>query len=228
MAAVTGCVCFDFDGTLVDSVDAALNAFAVVGPAFGCQPLSRAQFRQLRGLHLRDVLRTLRVPFYRVPQLARRMRTAMRAELMETPPVPGISNLLKGLSGSGQRLGVLSSNAGSSVEDYLARHDLAYFDFVIGGTGLFSKASALRGLIRREGIQPSDLLYVGDELRDVEAAQRVGARCAAVGWGYTALDSLAAARPDYLAGHPDELLAQLALTEGLFPHALAESTMNKI
>ncbi len=203
------CLCFDFDGTLVNSVEAAFNAFQRIGPAFGCSRLTREEMQRLRGLHVREVIRVFGVPLYRVPQLAARMRRAMRADLMETPPVEGIAELLEALSGRGYRLGVLSSNAGSSVRQYLERYGLQGFDFVVAGTGLFDKASALRKLLRREGLQPRELLYVGDELRDLEAAHAAGACFAAVGWGYTSLERLAAATPDYVLEHPTDLLDRL-------------------
>ena len=201
------CVCFDFDGTLVDSLDAAFNAYQVVGPAFGCVPLTREDLKGLRGLHLREVIQALGLPFYRVPRMAQRMRQAMRAELMETPPVAGIAEVLDAFARPGRRLGVLSSNAESSVRDYCARHGLERFDFVVGGASLFGKSGALRRILRRQSLQAGALLYVGDELRDLEAARAVGAAFAAVGWGYTALERLAAAGPDHLAATPAELLA---------------------
>ena len=200
------CVVFDFDGTLVNSVEAAFHAFQQVGPQFGCAPLTRARLDELRGRHVREVIRALGVPFHRVPRLASRMRVAMREELLETSPIAGIAEVLDELSRRGYRLGVLSSNAKSSVSAYCERHGLDGFDFIVAGAGLFGKATALRVLLRRQGIQASDLLYVGDELRDLEAARAAGVRFAAVGWGYTSLDRLAAAGPDYRLERPGDLL----------------------
>ncbi len=201
-----GCFCFDFDGTLVNSVDAVFHAFQQVGPEFGCAPLTRERLGQLRGLHVREVIRALGVPFRRVPRLASRMRSAMREELLETSPIEGIAEVLGELSRRGGRLGVLSSNAESSVREYCERHGLRGFDFIVGGTGLFGKSTALRVLLRRQGIPPNNLVYVGDELRDLDAARAARVKFAAVGWGYTPLDRLAVAKPDYLIEHPGDLL----------------------
>ena len=202
-------ICFDFDGTLVNSMEVAFDAFVQVGPEFGCKPFTRSQLLELRGLHVREVIRAVGVPLYRVPQLARRMRRIMRDELMVTPPVEGIAEVLETLARRGYRLAILSSNAEGSVREYIARHALNGFELVIGDAGLFSKSKALRGLLRRERIPPSHLLYVGDEIRDIEAARRAGVRSAAVGWGYNALERLRAAGPDYLIEAPGDLLASL-------------------
>jgi phosphoglycolate phosphatase len=200
-------ILFDFDGTLVDSLDAAFSAFGQVGPEFGCAPLSRERLERLRGMHALEVVHALGVPMYRLPQLASRMRRAMRDDLMETAPVLGIGEVLETLLQRGHRLGVLSSNARGSVREYVRRHRLPGLDAVVGGTGLFGKASALRRQARRRGVGLERLVYVGDELRDLEAARDAGVRFAAVAWGYTPLESLAAGGPDFQCRHPRDLLS---------------------
>jgi phosphoglycolate phosphatase len=217
------CLCFDFDGTLVNSMDAAFNALQLVGPAFGCAPLTRERLLTLRGQHLREVIQTLGIPFYRVPRMVSRLRKTMCAELMETPPIAGIAEALADCADHGYRLGILTSNARASVQDYCNRYGLDRFDFIVGGIGLFGKASSLRAVLRREGLGPQDLLYIGDELRDLDAARSAGVGFAAVGWGYTALESLAAAGPDHLFAHPAELVRALPERVGV-----SEDDLNKI
>jgi hypothetical protein len=78
---------------------------------------------------------------------------------------------------------------------------------VVGGTGLFGKAGALRRQARGRAFDPGRLVYVGDELRDLEAARDARVRFAAVAWGYTPLERLAAAGPDFQCRHPRDLLS---------------------
>lgn len=200
-------ILFDFDGTLVDSLDAAFTAFRQVGPEFGCAPLSRERMERLRGMHALEVVHALGVPMYRLPHLATRMRRAMRADLMETVPIEGIGEVLETLLQRGHRLGILSSNARASVHEYVRRHRLPGLDRVVGGTGLFGKAGALRRQARIRGIDPGRLVYVGDELRDLDAAREARVRFAAVAWGYTPLERLAAAGPDFQCRDPRDLLS---------------------
>jgi phosphoglycolate phosphatase len=199
-------ILFDFDGTLVNSLDAAFSAFQRVGPEFGCGPLDREGLERLRGLHALEIVRALGVPLYRMPQLATRMRRAMRGDLMETSPVDGIGDVLEVLLQRGHQLGVVSSNAHSNVRDYVRRHRLPGLDVIVGGTGLFGKARALREQVRQRRVESRHLLYVGDELRDLDAAREASVRFAAVGWGYTPLDRLALGTPDYQCHHPRDLL----------------------
>jgi phosphoglycolate phosphatase-like HAD superfamily hydrolase len=101
-------ILFDFDGTLVNSLDAAFSAFQRVGPDFGCRSIGREDLERLRGLHALEVVRDLGVAMYRLPHLATRMRREMKADLMETAPIDGIGEILEVLSRRGHRLGVLS------------------------------------------------------------------------------------------------------------------------
>jgi HAD-hyrolase-like len=55
-----------------------------------------------------------------------------------------------------------------------------------------------------------DILFVGDETRDIEACQKVGIRIAAVTWGYNSRRSLVAMKPDFVFDDPQELVSLLA------------------
>ncbi|MEY4243328.1 MAG: hypothetical protein RLZZ245_913, partial [Verrucomicrobiota bacterium] len=56
---------------------------------------------------------------------------------------------------------------------------------------------------------PEQMLYIGDELRDVKAAQKAGIPIAAVTWGFNSRESLAASEPDYLFDQPTDFLRLL-------------------
>ena len=51
-------------------------------------------------------------------------------------------------------------------------------------------------MVTRSGVRPSEVICVGDEIRDAEAARAVGAAFGAVAWGYTDLEALRAHRPE--------------------------------
>ena len=61
--------------------------------------------------------------------------------------------------------------------------------------------SMLLDTCRQLGIEPADLLYVGDSPSDVAAARAARCRVVAVTYGYGNYDVLAAARPDGLLGN---------------------------
>ena len=57
-----------------------------------------------------------------------------------------------------------------------------------------------------EGAGSSDVLYVGDETRDIEAAREAGLAMTAVTWGYNSEQALSALGPQHIVRSPGELL----------------------
>ena len=64
----------------------------------------------------------------------------------------------------------------------------------------------LQKIMKKHSLAPEELLYVGDELRDLRAARRANVAAVAVTWGLNSRTSLAQANPAYLLDHPGELL----------------------
>ena len=79
---------------------------------------------------------------------------------------------------AGVPLAVASSNGHRLIVNFFARHlPDSQFAPILGDLPMFGKQRALRRLGRHR-----TLIYVGDEVRDVQAAQRSGVACIAVTW----------------------------------------------
>jgi phosphoglycolate phosphatase len=61
-----------------------------------------------------------------------------------------------------------------------------------------SKEIKINATARKYSIPKSDILYVGDESRDIAACKRAGVKCAAVTWGYNYPEALLKENPDYM------------------------------
>ena len=79
-----------------------------------------------------------------------------------------------------------------------------------GGLPLFGKERVLRQIIRKNQLNPAQVIYVGDETRDVEAARKTAIRVIAVGWGFNTSQALARHQPDFLIQRPGELVEVVA------------------
>ena len=80
------------------------------------------------------------------------------------------------------------------------------FDFIYSGTILFGKSKAINKFLKQENIKPEAVIYVGDEIRDIEAARRSEIKVIAVSWGFNSEQVLAELHPDYLIQNPAELI----------------------
>ena len=76
--------------------------------------------------------------------------------------------------------GILSSNREETIRTCLRANGVEnLFAFVIGYPKLFGKAKALRRILKSRDLERAELLYVGDETRDIEAAHKAKVRVAA-------------------------------------------------
>lgn len=197
-------VIFDFDGTLADSFLVALNAFCEVTRR---EPMPREDISRLRGMGVRQLLHELRIPPWKVPFLAWRVRGVMQTQVKRIDLVPGLADVVRKLSKKHQ-LFVLSSNSTESIRYVLQRFGIAdCFAGIYGGAQPLRKHRALRKLLRDKHLPASNVWYVGDTTGDIEAAHYVGVNSVAVSWGYNNIAALERHHPEVLVFTPEELVA---------------------
>jgi phosphoglycolate phosphatase-like HAD superfamily hydrolase len=113
--------------------------------------------------------------------------------------------VLTELDARGIKLGILTSNSKKNVNKFLINQKLDMFIFV-DNSGLFGKESKLKKTMKRYGLNSEDILYVGDEIRDIFSTKHVGVDIAAVDWGYNDSESLKKNNPKYLISDPEKLI----------------------
>lgn len=204
-------VVFDFDGTLADSLAQSVAIFRRIGPALGLNPIADDQVPALRALPTKQLLKRLGVRFWRLPRVVRAYQSAAAEHAHELKLHAGVADMLAGLHAAGHRLGVLSSNREDVIRACLRANGVEHrFAFVVGYPKLFGKAKALRRILKAEDVGPDQLLYVGDEVRDIEAANKVRVPVVAAAWGFHARQLLADAGPTAIAATPADVLALTA------------------
>ena len=201
-------VVFDFDGTLVDSKNAAIETYNAIAEKNRYGKLTADNLEALRKMSVLERCHQLGVPPYKLPWLVMQVGRDYRKAVGSIEFNPGIPELLTELRGRGLKLIVLSTNREDNIRAFLRRHSAeAWVDGFYCGSGLFGKARLLRDLMKRTGLQREQLVYVGDEHRDVEACKEVGVKVIAVRWGFDAEARLVEAAPDCIADSPADVAA---------------------
>lgn len=197
-------VLFDFDGTLADSFPWFLSVINRVAQRYRFRQIAPDEIERLRGLGSREIVRHLGIAWWKMPFVARHLRGLAHHESSGIRLFEGVPDMLSELSASGVRLGIVTSNSLRKVESVLgpAATLIHYFGCDVG---LFAKPRALRRALNQTGMEAAHTLYVGDEIRDAEAAQAVGIAFAAVGWGYTKPEALSAQHPRHLLQRVDQI-----------------------
>jgi phosphoglycolate phosphatase len=203
-------VIFDFDGTLADTLGALMRISNRLAPEFGYPQISDAQFANLKYLSSWEIIRFSKVALWKLPFLLKRVKEEFPGEVRNVKLFPGVVELLNTLKLQGYRLGIVSSNAEANIRSLLKQHQIEHlFDFV-NTASTFGKGKAIGRLIKQYHCSKSDVIYIGDEIRDIQAARSIAIRIVAVGWGFNAPTALMDKQPDLLITKPLALINALA------------------
>jgi len=197
---------FDFDGTIADTRGIAHGILNEMSREFGFRELAPEDLEAARDMGTREFIRHLGISNWRVPAIARRGLQILHERIEQVKPIEGIPEVLSLLHKEGRQIGILTSNSEANVTAFLERHRLNYFHFVRTSSKLFGKSREIKRILRAKRLDASEVLYIGDETRDIEAAREVGLRMVAVGWGYNSAGALLALNPHRLVKSPSELL----------------------
>jgi phosphoglycolate phosphatase len=189
-------VIFDFDGTLADSFPFFLQAVNTLADAHGFRKIDRDELHAVRGHDARQVLSHVGLPIWKVPRVAAHYRELMARHADGIALFDGVGRMLHELAVHGIVLAVVTSNSQENVYRALGPENSALIAHHECGVSLFGKRSKLRRILDQSGVSARQALYVGDELRDVEAARAEGIAFGAVAWGYTRFDVLLAREPE--------------------------------
>ena len=202
---------FDFDGTIADTLGETRRIFNQIAPDYGIRQVDEHEMDHLRHLSLKELLAHLKIPKRRVPALISRGTGLMRGNITQLKMIEGMPEVIVEMRRHVRSFGILTSNAPANVDLFLRSHGLREpFDFISSTSKLTGKAKHLKAIRKTFSLRPEEMLYIGDELRDVKASQKAGIPIAAVTWGFNSRESLAAQSPDYLFDHPTDFLRLLA------------------
>ena len=197
---------FDFDGTIADTFAEGVRIYNELADEYSLRAVAHEELEDLRDLTTSDLMAHLGVRRSKLPVLLTKGRRRLKRSISRLPLISGMGEVLPALREQSTCFGILTSNAADNVETFLESHGLSdLFTFVSTTSKLTGKSKHLRSIARTFSLDPKEMLYVGDEIRDVRAAHKAGIACAAVSWGFNSRDSLISNKPTYLADHPSEL-----------------------
>jgi phosphoglycolate phosphatase len=199
-------ILFDFDGTIADTRDVFIKIVNRLAPEFGYQPVSQEKIEQLQKLSSREIIKQSEISLVQIPFLLKRVKAELSHEIEGLKTFDGLADCLYSLKEQGYKLGIATSNSQKNVRAFLEENDLApVFEFIYSGIPLFGKHQIINKFLKHQGLQPQEIVYVGDETRDINSAKKSGVKAIAVGWGFNAPEILAKHNPDYLALTPSQL-----------------------
>jgi len=175
-------VIFDFDGTLADSLGGS-SAFPTDWPTSSGSTESTGAGCHSQAPRRRHAAETTPCALVEgalhrgsFPQLDGQTDRDDRS-------FPGVPDLLGRLAQAGSTLAIVTSNSCANVRRVLGRKNMGLIAACEGGVSVFGKRMKLRKVLRHIGIHPAQAIFIGDEIRDIEAARQAGIASGAVGLG---------------------------------------------
>ncbi len=198
---------FDFDGTIADTLDLVVEIGNELLSELGLPTLTEKDVKKLQGMTIPEMVKYVNVPTRLLPQLAIKGRGRLTKRAKHVKPIPGMVDVIKTLHKQDIPLGIVSSSSRESVMTFLQAHKLEdAFEFVDTGAGIFGKSRRLKSSVRKHKLDREQTIYVGDEVRDIEAAHAAGLKVASVTWGLNNVALLSRSNPDTVIEKPTQLL----------------------
>jgi phosphoglycolate phosphatase len=203
---------FDFDGTIADTFHYLLRISNRLSEEFHFKKIEPGEVEDLKGKTVRETIRHLNIPLLKIPMIIARAKRELHKEMALVEPIQGLKENLLQFKSLGHKMGILTSNSSKNVTVFLENNEMDFFDFICATPKIWSKNRSLKILMDKNHLDPSEVIYIGDETRDIVAAKKAGIRSAAVTWGYNSRKALEAHHPDYLVHSPRELFQVMTQT----------------
>ena len=202
-------VIFDFDGTLADSFPWFSRVVNDVADRYRFRRIEAHEADMLRIMDTRALMRHLGIPAWKMPFIANHMRKRKAKEIDQTKLFEGVDRMLARLAEAGITIALVTSNAESNARAILGAYNAGLIRHTVCGLSLFGKSAGFRKVLRRSGIEAGSAICIGDEIRDLEAARKLGIAFGAVTWGYARPDALIARSPTMVFHSVDEIADRL-------------------
>ena len=199
-------IIFDFDGVIADSFEVTvkiLKKLCRISWDKNDRELGRKDSGYFRMISSEELF--FKMPKWKLFIAIIYARYKLAGMIGKIKPADGIEAELKKLKDKGYILGIISSNYAKNIEKFLEINGLDFFDFVYSSSVFLKKEKKLRKVVAERGLSQENIVFVGDETRDIAAAKAVNLKIVAASWGFTSEKVLKKHGPDFIASRPEEL-----------------------
>lgn len=196
-------IIFDWSGTLVDDLPAVWRATNYVFAQAGAAQITLERFRAEFCLPFKDFYER-HLPELPEQQLEEWFHSHFRQNQDQVAALPHAEAFLIACRERGVRSFALST---VHPDHFLRQAESSGFRpfFEQLYLGVLDKRKRIHELLKDNGLNPAETLYIGDMQHDIETAQFGGVFSCAVLTGYNSLEQLRASKPDLIVEHLGEL-----------------------
>lgn len=199
------CVIFDFDGTLANTENVIFRVYNEIAKKYGYKEITHDYIDELKHQPIHNIIKDLGVPYLKVFSLIKKGQKLMKEYHKSMDPYEeDLKETLKILKSKLSYMGIISSNSKKNINTFLKNEKIDTMDFIISSP-LFSKEIKINKLKKKLKLKDEDILYVGDEVRDIVSAKKANIDIASVTYGYNTKEYLSSEHPTYFIDDLKEL-----------------------
>lgn len=197
---------FDFDGTVADTLPFAVNTAIELNRELKLLEEDKIDIEKFRGMSSEDFYKSLGISKFKLLLYTFKFLNRLNKNIEGLVTFDGLPEVLKALKDREIILGIVTSNTVGMVNKFIKDDQIEYFDYIKQCRFVFGKGRKIKKIVRKLGLKNDEVIYIGDETRDIKAARDAGVKVASVTWGYNVEKVLNDANPDYIIRRPEELL----------------------
>ncbi|MGE7113422.1 HAD hydrolase-like protein [Lysinibacillus sp. NPDC047702] len=199
-------IIFDFDGTLADSTAVFASAWNTLAQKYKFKGIELKEIESLKKLSIAERSKLFDFPMYKLPMILPQFYRLYRQSLNEVHLYEGIKDVLMEIDKRGYKILIISSNSQENILEFLKMNDIHCVSNVLCSNRIFGKDKVLKKFLKDSSSTASDVLYIGDEQRDIVACKKVGVPIIWVSWGYDSIEVIQQEEPEYKITVPKEIL----------------------
>lgn len=207
---------FDLDGTLISSLDDLTLSINEALSYYSLPNISKLQCQNAIGDGARMLLKRVLKLVNFTPESESEFELMLdkynsiygASPKSNTVPFDGIMDMLSNLKTMGYTIGVVSNKPDVFTKEISKNLFGDFLDFAYGQKDGFPKKPdpyLVNLVIKEQGFEKSDSVYIGDSDIDVLTAKNAEITSIAVSWGYRSRELLIENSPDYIADSVSEI-----------------------
>jgi phosphoglycolate phosphatase len=197
---------FDFDGTIADSGIYVLELLNDLSVKYDFKQIRNDDLNNLLRLSIKERCEFLNISLYKLPFLILDLKKQYIKNINSLKIFEKMHEVINKLKEMDINLIILSSNSKENIKKILINNNLDVFNEIYSSSSLYGKNKIIDKLINNNDIDKNDIIYIGDEERDIIACKKNNIKIIAVTWGYDSFYLLNKNNPDYIINKPDEIV----------------------
>lgn len=205
---------FDFDGTLVDSLEDVVICFNKTLSMHNFDTLTNDEYIEHLGGNIDEIV-SLILKDKNTPENIELIKNTYAkiyctSNNEHTHPFSNIKEVLAELQNKNIILAINSNRTTKSIKYYVDKffEDINFIDIEGHNIDYPSKPSPIgvNNIIKKANVELSEVIYIGDSITDIKTAQNAGIDCVLVKWGYGKSDAFESDYPLSFIEDTKELL----------------------